>query len=153
MLRQVSNQVRSYKPSLVLEPLSHSGVPEAVRLPAIDRCRRRMTAVLAAALRALLQPCYRPHNSLDIMLRQHQDAPMRTTIDLPDDLHRIVTSLATHTRSSLSHTAADLIRRGLALPARDAEAPAFTTHSVTGLPVLHSPRPITPEDVKALDDE
>jgi hypothetical protein len=76
---------------------------------------------------------------------------MRTTIDLPDDLHRIVTSLATHTRSSLSQTAADLIRRGLALPGRD--PPAIATSSITGLPVLHSSRPITPEDVKALDDE
>ena len=78
---------------------------------------------------------------------------MRTTIDLPDDLHRIVTSLATHTRINLSQTATDLIRRGLALPVRSANAPTFTTSSVTGLPVLHSSRPITPEDVKALDDE
>lgn len=91
--------------------------------------------------------------SLDIVIQVHQDAKMRTTIDLPDDLHRIVTSLATHTRSSLSQTAADLIRRGLALPTRDADAPAVSTHAVTGLPVLQSSRSITPEDVKALDDE
>ena len=87
------------------------------------------------------------------MMLLHQNAVMRTTIDLPDDLHRIVTSLATHTRSSLSQTAADLIRRGLALPSPNANAPTCTTSSVTGLPVLHSSRPITPEDVKALDDE
>ncbi len=87
------------------------------------------------------------------MMFPHQNAVMRTTIDLPDDLHRIVTSLATHTRSSLSQTAADLIRRGLALPGRDTKAPAIATSSMTGLPVLHSPRLITPEDLKALDDE
>ncbi|MBL0087868.1 MAG: antitoxin [Ideonella sp.] len=78
---------------------------------------------------------------------------MRTTIDLPDDLHRIVASLAVHSRSSLSHTAAELIRRGLALPARPATAPAFATSPITGLPVLKSKRTITPEDVKALEDE
>ena len=83
----------------------------------------------------------------------HQDALMRTTIDLPEDLHRIVTSLATHRRSSLSQTAADLIRRGLALPGRAADAPAFTTSAATGLPVLHLSRPITPDDVRALEDE
>jgi hypothetical protein len=84
----------------------------------------------------------------------HHDAEMRTTIDLPDDLHRIVTSLATHSRSSLSRTAADLIRRGLELPGRDVvDASAFETSPVTGLPVLRSPRPITPDDVQALDDE
>ena len=43
---------------------------------------------------------------------------MRTTVDLPEDLHRIVTSLATHTRRSLSQTAADLMRLGLAAPTR-----------------------------------
>lgn len=78
---------------------------------------------------------------------------MRTTIDLPDDLHRIVSSLAMHSRSSLSHTAAELIRRGLALPAHAASAPALGTSTVTGLPVLKSSRTITPEDVKAMEDE
>ena len=79
---------------------------------------------------------------------------MRTTLDLPDDLHRIVLSLATHTRSSLSHTAAQLMRRGLAMPASDGagDAAALSMHPVTGLPVLAMSRPITPEDVKALDD-
>ena len=78
---------------------------------------------------------------------------MRTTVDLPEDLHRIVTSLATHTRRSLSQTAAELIRRGLAAPARGAEASAVAVNPATGLPVLRSSRPITPEDVKALEDE
>jgi hypothetical protein len=83
----------------------------------------------------------------------HQNAPMRTTIDLPDDLHRIVTSLATHRHSSLSQTAAELIRRGLEWPGRDAKVPRLKLSKSTGLPVLQSVRTITPEDVKALDDD
>ena len=78
---------------------------------------------------------------------------MRTTLDLPDDLHRIVVSLATHTRSSLSHTAAELMRRGLAMPALQRGGAAFSMHPVTGLPVLPLERRVTPEDVKALEDD
>mgnify|MGYP001499293872 CR=1 FL=1 len=82
---------------------------------------------------------------------------MRTTIDLPDDLHRIVTSLARHTGRSLGQTVAELLRRGLAAaePAnRIAEAPAiYSLHPQTGLPVVASKQPITEDDVRALDDE
>ena len=78
---------------------------------------------------------------------------MRTTVDLPDDLHRVVVSLATHTRRSLSQTASELIRRGLDARPQDAEGSTVTVSADTGLPVLHSSRPITPEDVHALDDE
>jgi hypothetical protein len=78
---------------------------------------------------------------------------MRTTVDLPDDLHRIVTSLATNTRRSLSQTAAELIRRGLSAPARRTEAPGFAVTRSTGLPVLRSSRAITPDDVRAIDED
>jgi hypothetical protein len=79
---------------------------------------------------------------------------MRTTVDLPEDLHRIVTSLATHTRRSFSQTAADLMRQGLAAPSRSSSAAsAVRMNAKTGLPVLHGSRAITPEDVKALEDE
>jgi hypothetical protein len=79
---------------------------------------------------------------------------MRTTVDLPDDLHRVVTSLATHTRRSLSQTAADLIRRGLSAPAADAKGVSpFAVDPATQLPVLRTRRAITPEDVSALDDD
>lgn len=81
---------------------------------------------------------------------------MRTTIDLPEDLHRIVTSLARHTGRSLGQTVAELLRRGLAAePAgRVAEAPAvYRLHPDTGLPVVASKQPITEDDVRALDDE
>jgi hypothetical protein len=82
---------------------------------------------------------------------------MRTTIDLPDDLHRIVTSLARHTGRSLGQTVAELLRRGLAGPEqanRVAEAPAvYSIHPQTGLPVVASKQPITEDDIRALDEE
>jgi hypothetical protein len=88
------------------------------------------------------------------MMQPHHDASMRTTVDLPEDLHRIVTSLAIHTRRSLSQTAADLMRRGLVTPARTAaKDSAVRVDAKTGLPVLRGSRAITPEDVKALEDE
>jgi hypothetical protein len=92
-------------------------------------------------------------NCIDNVMQPHHDAAMRTTLDLPEDLHRIVTALALHTRSSLSHTAAHLIRRGLEMPASPKEQRGFTLHPVTGLPVVNLIRRITPEDVKALEDE
>lgn len=81
---------------------------------------------------------------------------MRTTIDLPDDLHRIVTSLARHTGRSLGQTVAELLRRGLAAdePGRVGEAPAvYRVHPQTGLPVVASRQPLTEDDVKSLDDD
>ncbi|MFT4198802.1 MAG: hypothetical protein QM601_13030 [Pseudoxanthomonas sp.] len=81
---------------------------------------------------------------------------MRTTIDLPEDLHRIATSLARHNRRSLGQIVAELMRRGLEAPAsaRVAEAEAaYRISPVTGLVVVRSPRPVTDEDVKALEDE
>ena len=38
---------------------------------------------------------------------------MRATIDLPDDLHQAVTSIAAYSRKSMSQTVVKLIRRGL----------------------------------------
>jgi hypothetical protein len=78
---------------------------------------------------------------------------MRTTIDLPDDLHQAVASIAAHTRRSMNQTVAELIRRGLAPAAPAAEAAGFWLHGPTGLPQIRSPRPVTAEDVRALDDE
>ena len=81
---------------------------------------------------------------------------MRTTIELPDRLHRIATGLAHDTGRSLSQTVADLMERGLEQPL--AQLPAgrsrgFARHATTGLPVVRSVRRITADDVKALDDE
>ncbi|MGH3656486.1 MAG: hypothetical protein ACRDUA_07490 [Micromonosporaceae bacterium] len=74
---------------------------------------------------------------------------MRTTIDLPDDLHRIASSIARDTRRTLSETVADLIRRGLPQPA----ASQVTTDPDTGFPVVRTGVPITSDDVRALEDD
>lgn len=81
--------------------------------------------------------------------------PMRTTIDLPEDLHRIATAIARDTGKSLSQTVAELVRRGLRAPAGVAEAaPApYRVDQRTGLPVVRSKRTVTSEDVRALEDE
>ncbi len=81
---------------------------------------------------------------------------MRTTINLPTDLHNAVASIAAHSRKSMNQTVADLIRRGLAQPAMpvDAEAvPLVRFDEATGLPTVRSPRPVSTEDVRALDDD
>ena len=81
---------------------------------------------------------------------------MRTTIDLPADLHRAVTSIGAHTRRSMNQTVADLIRHGLA-PAGEAQGSAacgaMQTDPLTGLPLIRSPCPVTAEDVRSLEDE
>lgn len=79
---------------------------------------------------------------------------MRTTIDIPEREHALFTSLARAQRTSLSKLVVDLARRGLHAP--DAVAvtpPRHAVDPVTGLGVFRSGRPITNEDVKALDDE
>src|SRR3546814_13033010 len=69
---------------------------------------------------------------------------MRTTIDLPDDLHRAAAAIAQHSGHSLSRTVADLIRRGLNAGVAEAEMPAYGVHPQTGLPLVRSSRPISP---------
>lgn len=81
---------------------------------------------------------------------------MRTTIDLPADLHHAVLSIAAHGRKSMNQTVAELIRRGLAHPPQAAGAaagPGLRIDERTGLPSIRSPRPVTEEDVRALEDD
>lgn len=74
---------------------------------------------------------------------------MRTTIDLPDDLHSQAMSIARDTSRTLSETVAELIRRGLG-----AGGPVGVSRSgATGLPVIHVGKVITTEDVRALEDD
>lgn len=80
---------------------------------------------------------------------------MRTTLDLPDDLHRIALSLAHHSGRSLGQTVGELMRRGLDVAATRVTEPQtfYRVDPDTGLPLVRAPRPITDEDVKALDDD
>jgi hypothetical protein len=75
---------------------------------------------------------------------------MRTTIDLPDDLHRIATSISRDRHQSLSKTVTDLVRQGLGL-AIEIEGVAMGERN--GLKTFRIGRVITEEDVRSLDDE
>jgi predicted transcriptional regulator len=84
----------------------------------------------------------------------HQDAMtldlfVRTTIDLPDDLHKQAQAIARDTHRTLSETVADLIRRGL----RAGSTAAISIDSRTGLPLVSVGRVVTSEDVRSLEDE
>jgi hypothetical protein len=81
---------------------------------------------------------------------------MRTTIDLPADLHHAVTSITAHGRKSMNQTVPELIHRGLTHRPLAADAAAKTALRIdkrTGLPLIRSPRPVTAEDVRSLEDE
>jgi hypothetical protein len=73
---------------------------------------------------------------------------MRTTIDLPEDLHRQALSIARDTSRTLSETVVDLMRRGLG----HAQPQDVSRSPVTGLPVIRLGTPITSDDVRALED-
>lgn len=85
----------------------------------------------------------------------HRDAAMltvgtmRTTIDLPDDLHAQATAIARDTRQTLSQTVAQLMRLGLS----SGRSPEFGFSRNTGLPVINVGRVITSEDVRRLEDD
>jgi hypothetical protein len=74
---------------------------------------------------------------------------MRTTIDLPDDLHRQAVSIARDTSRSLSETVAALMRRGLSQGLKGEVARS----AVTGMPIVHLGTVITTDDVRELDDD
>lgn len=74
---------------------------------------------------------------------------MRTTVDLPDDLHKQALAIARDTHRTLSQTVADLIRRGLGA----GHPAAVSVDSRTGLPVVSVGRVVTSEDVRSLADD
>lgn len=72
---------------------------------------------------------------------------MRTTIDLPDDLHELARQLAHEGNRSMSDVVAELIRLGLR------QSRAEPSAAVRGLPVVAVGRLVTADDVRSLDDE
>ena len=74
---------------------------------------------------------------------------MRTTIDLPDDLHKQALAIARDTHRTLSETVADFIRRGLGAASTD----AISIDPRTGLPLVSVGTVVTSEDVRSLEDE
>ena len=74
---------------------------------------------------------------------------VRTTIDLPDDLHKQAQAIARDTHRTVTETVADLNRRGLG-------AGRTTANSIdprTGLPLVSVGTVVTAEDVRSLEDE
>jgi Arc/MetJ family transcription regulator len=67
---------------------------------------------------------------LDINIRMHQDATMRTTLTIDDDVARELTRLAGDMRGGLRSTVNQLLRRGLSVGARpDAKQKRFVVHA------------------------
>ncbi len=81
------------------------------------------------------------------MMHRCYDFEMRTTIDLPAELHELARQLAHHSHRSMSAVIAELIRLGLRQPRSD------MTSSRRGMPQLSVGRPVTAEDVRSLDDQ
>lgn len=75
---------------------------------------------------------------------------MRTTVDLPEDLHQQAMSIARDTSRSFSETVADLMRRGLG---EGRSATGIKRSNRTGLPVIRLGTVVTTEDVRALEDD
>ena len=76
---------------------------------------------------------------------------MRTTVDLPANVHERAKRIADERRQSLSATLADLTIRGLASLGEPA---TISSDPVSGLPTLTLGRRVTSDDVAAaLDDE
>lgn len=74
---------------------------------------------------------------------------MRTTVDLPEDIHRVATAIAHDSGSSLSETVARLLRAALASP-----GPVRVSASPrTGLQVATVGHVVTSQDVRALEDD
>lgn len=74
---------------------------------------------------------------------------MRTTVDLPEDLHQQAVSIARDTSSTLSETVAELMRRGLG----ESGEIEVARSARTGLPVVSVGRVITTDDVRSLEDD
>jgi predicted transcriptional regulator len=74
---------------------------------------------------------------------------VRTTVDLPDELHKQAQAIARDTHRTLSETIAELMRRGLGYGASIDTATSLRT----GLPVVNLGAVVTSEDVRSLEDE
>ncbi len=75
---------------------------------------------------------------------------MRTTIDLPPDLHALARELAHQQNKTMSQVVTECVQKALDIaPDR---APQIDTTG-PGFPTVTLGRPITAEDVRSLEDE
>lgn len=72
---------------------------------------------------------------------------MRTTIDIPEDLHELARQLAHESNTSMSRVITNLIRRGLP------EVPTSLGVSSRGMPHVAVGREVSANDVRDLEDE
>jgi predicted transcriptional regulator len=132
-------------------------LPSLHFLPALPPCaltdsgvrrRRRITSMGSGRIRHWVQMALRPLPiERGIMMHWCYRASMRTTIDLPSDLHDLARQLAHDRRRSMSEVIADLIRLGLG------HDDTTVSRSMRGMPQISVGRSITAEDVRSLDDE
>jgi|GEM_PF-384675 len=76
---------------------------------------------------------------IDIKLENQQNGSMKTTLDLPDGLVKQVKLRALHDGRKLKDAVADLLRKGLAVPADSpvrSQASNVITDRKTGLPLI-----------------
>lgn len=74
---------------------------------------------------------------------------MRTTIDLPEDVHKVLTAIARDRGQTLSQTVTDMLRSTLT----PSDAPRVYIDPRIGLPVVHFGHVVTSEDVRSLEDD
>ena len=74
---------------------------------------------------------------------------MRTTVDLPSDIHRLALAIAHDSGSSLSETVARLLRAALTAPG----PVRVSTSTRTGLKVASMGHVVTSQDVRSLEDD
>jgi len=74
---------------------------------------------------------------------------VRTTVDLPEDIHRVAAAIAHDSGSSLSETVTRLLRAALTAPG----PVRVTTSARTGLQVASIGHVVTSQDVRSLEDD
>lgn len=74
---------------------------------------------------------------------------MRTTVDLPDDIHAITMAIARDQSATFSQTVATLLRRAVGTTG----TARLSASERTGLEVIRLGRVVTSDDVRVLDDE
>ncbi|MXW42261.1 MAG: antitoxin [Acidimicrobiia bacterium] len=77
---------------------------------------------------------------------------MRTTVDLPEDIHTLASELAHQQRKTMSEVLVEFIRDGLN-SLNEAEVNEKAEVNKSGWPTVTIGRIITAEDVRSLEDE
>ena len=75
---------------------------------------------------------------------------MRTTIDLPPDLHALARELAHQQNKTMSQVITDCVRSVLGITPNEG---LRVETAPSGWPVVKLGRPVTAEDVRTLEDE